>query len=325
MIIVTGGAGFIGANMIRALNAAGEDEVVVVDDLSDGRKFVNLVGCEIADYIDKDALLGELSGDGQQGAFARRLQQARAAIHMGACSSTTEWDGRMMMDVNYTYSTTLWRWCAEHGIPFIYASSASVYGGGEVFVEQPAHEAPLNMYGYSKYLFDQFVRRNPAPQQVVGLRFFNVYGPYEQHKGSMASVAWHFHQQLLEADEVRLFEGEDGYANGEQRRDFVYVEDVCNVLIWCIENPQVSGIFNVGTGRSQPFNDVARAVLDWHGRGQIDYIAFPEQLRGRYQSFTQADLTALRAAGYTAPFRTVEEGVKRYLDRVEQSHATRAL
>ena len=189
----------------------------------------------------------------------------------------------------------------------------------------PQHEAPLNMYGYSKYLFDQFVRRNPAPQQVVGLRFFNVYGPHEQHKGSMASVAWHLHRQLLEADEVRLFAGEDGYADGEQRRDFVYVEDVCEVLMWCLDNPQVSGIFNLGTGRSQSFNEVARAVIDWHGRGHIDYMAFPDHLRGRYQSFTEASLDALRAAGYSAPFRSVEEGVRRYLDHIQHSHAARAL
>ncbi len=322
MIVVTGGAGFIGANMIRALNAAGENDIMVVDDLTDGRKFVNLVSCEVADYVDKDAFLPLLAADAR-GALASALKQATAVVHMGACSSTTEWDGRMMMDVNYTYSTTLWRWCAEHGVPLIYASSASVYGGGEVFVEQPRYEAPLNMYGYSKYLFDQFVRRNQAPQQVVGLRFFNVYGPHEQHKGSMASVAWHLHQQLLEGDEVRLFAGQDGYADGEQQRDFVYVEDVCNVLTWCLEHPDVSGIFNIGTGKAQTFNDVARAVIAWHGRGRVNYIAFPAHLRGRYQNFTQANLDTLRAAGYTAPFRTVEEGVQRYLDYVQQSDAAR--
>jgi ADP-L-glycero-D-manno-heptose 6-epimerase len=199
-------------------------------------------------------------------------------------------------------------------VPYIYASSAAVYGGGQVFKEQPDCEAPLNVYGYSKLLFDQYVRRQKLKTQVVGLRYFNVYGPREQHKGSMASVAFHLNNQIHETGKVRLFEGCDGYDDGEQRRDFIYVGDVVEVNLWLMQNPQVSGIYNVGTGRSQSFNDVANAVVDWHGSGEIEYIPFPQHLVGRYQSFTEADMSALRAAGYSKDFATVEQGVKAYLD-----------
>ncbi len=310
MIVVTGGAGFIGSNIVKQLNQQGREDILVVDDLSDGTKFRNIADCEIADYMDKDAFLRRIEA-GED--FAAPIE---VIFHNGACSSTTEWDGRMMMQVNYDYSKALLHYCLERGIAFIYASSASVYGDGTVFREQRQFERPLNVYGYSKFLFDQYVRRllPRAGSQVVGLRYFNVYGPREQHKGSMASVAFHFNNQLLEQGKVRLFEGCDGYGDGEQRRDFVYVDDVVAVNLWLWAHPQVSGIFNLGTGRSQSFNDVARAVIDWHGRGAIEYIPFPEHLKGRYQSFTEADMNALRQAGYTAPFATVEEGVRRYLD-----------
>lgn len=318
MIIVTGGAGFIGANVVRALNLRGERDIVVVDDLTDGRKFLNLVDCDIADYLDKDEFLERLS----TGAAA---PAASAVVHMGACSSTTEWDGRFMMDVNYRYSKVLWQWCAEHGIPFLYASSASVYGAGTDFDEAAGVEAPLNVYGYSKHLFDQFVRRHACDNQVVGFRFFNVYGPREQHKDSMASVAWHFHQQLLIGDVVKLFAGTDGYGPGEQQRDFVYVEDVCAAVLWFLDNPEAGGIFNIGTGRAQSFNDVANAVIAWYDRGAIEYIPFPEHLRGRYQSFTEANLGGLRDVGCTAQFRSVEDGVRRYLDWLTQNHASNSV
>ncbi len=308
MIIVTGGAGFIGSNLVKALNARGIDEILVVDDLENGVKFRNLADCEIADYLDKDDFLAYLQA-------GKDFGRVEAVFHLGACSSTTEWDGRYMMRNNFEYSKQLLHWCQQHGAAFLYASSAAVYGGSSQFREERAVERPLNVYGYSKFLFDQYLRRHMASftSQVAGFRYFNVYGPREQHKGSMSSVAFHFDKQLGTGGSVRLFAGCDGYADGEQRRDFVYVGDACAVNLWFLEHPEISGIFNLGTGRSQSFNDVARAVIAWHGRGEIEYIPFPEQLRGRYQSFTQADISALRAVGYEAPFKTVEQGVPEYM------------
>lgn len=310
MIIITGGAGFIGSNIVKKLNEHGHTNILVVDDLSDGTKFRNLADCEILDYMDKDEFLNKISSD--EPAF----RHVQAVFHQGACSTTTEWDGRFMMRNNYEYSKSLLHFCLPRSIPFVYASSASVYGGGQIFREERAHEAPLNVYGYSKFLFDQYARRFMAEQkcQIVGLRYFNVYGPREQHKASMASVAFHFNNQIAAGQNVKLFEGCDGYGNGEQRRDFVYVDDVVNVNLWFLEHPNKSGIYNLGTGRSQSFNDIARSVVKWHGKGDIEYIPFPEHLKGRYQSFTQADISALRAAGYTHEFATVEQGVQRYLD-----------
>ncbi|PCH85598.1 MAG: ADP-glyceromanno-heptose 6-epimerase [Piscirickettsiaceae bacterium] len=308
MIIVTGGAGFIGSNIVQGLNAKGIEDILVVDDLTDGTKFKNLVDGRIADYMDKDDFLDSVLGGDLDDV------NIEAIFHEGACSSTTEWDGQFMMENNYEYSKTLFHFCQENNVPFIYASSASVYGGGSVFKEDLANEAPLNVYGYSKFLFDQYVRGQELTSQVVGLRYFNVYGPREQHKGSMASVAFHLNNQLLEKGEVKLFAGCDGYDDGEQVRDFVYVGDVVDVNLWFLDNPSVSGIFNCGTGKSQPFNDVAKGVLDYHQKGELSYIPFPDHLVGHYQSFTEADLTALRAAGYKGTFKTVSEGVKRYME-----------
>ena len=308
MIIVTGGAGFIGSNIVKALNERGRADILVVDDLTDGTKFKNIADCEIQDYLDKDEFLARVKkGDG--------FGKVEAVFHEGACSSTTEWDGRFVMDVNYEYSKALLHWCLEKGASYLYASSASVYGGGSVFKEEREYEQPLNMYGYSKFLFDQYVRRvlPTAHSQIAGFRYFNVYGPREQHKGSMASVAFHHNNQIKESGKVRLFEGCDGYDNGEQRRDFIYVGDVVAVNLWFMDHREKSGIFNLGTGRSQSFNDVARAVIAHHGKGEIEYIPFPEHLKGRYQSFTEADMGKLRAAGYDAPFKTVEEGVGLYM------------
>lgn len=312
MYIVTGGAGFIGSNLVRALLDRGYDNVVVVDDLEDGHKFVNISDLPIADYLDKDEFLDSLSSDK---AFANSVS---AIFHQGACSATTEWDGRYMMKNNYSYSKTLLHHCLQRHIPYIYASSASVYGGAKTFVEDPLFENPLNVYGYSKLQFDRYVRRSlaHADSQVVGLRYFNVYGPREQHKGAMASVAFHFNRQLLEDGEARLFSGSGGYDDGEQLRDFVYVDDACAANLWFLDHPDVSGIFNAGTGQAQSFNDVANAAISWHGKGKIRYIPFPGHLQGAYQSFTQADLTQLRAAGCDVEFRAVETGVKDYLDQL---------
>ncbi|GAB3678618.1 ADP-glyceromanno-heptose 6-epimerase [Salinisphaera aquimarina] len=316
MIIVTGAAGFIGSNIVAALNARGRTDILLVDDMSDGRKCLNLADLDFADYLEYDDLLARVEKGDDLGAID-------AVFHQGACSDTTEWDGRYVMDRNYRYSKSLHDWCVARGVPFIYASSASVYGMGPDFVETRAAERPLNMYAFSKFAFDQYVRAQ-APtvnSQVAGLRYFNVYGPREQHKGKMASVAWHFSGQIERDGECRLFEGSDGYGAGEQRRDFIYVGDCAAVNLWLLDNPRVSGIFNCGTGRSQTFNDVADAVIDWHGRGDKHYIAFPESLVGRYQSYTEADMGALRAAGYDRAFCSVAEGVTRYLDWM---HATPA-
>ena len=318
MIIVTGGAGFIGSNIVKALNLRGRSDILVVDNLSNGVKFKNLADCEIQDYLDKEDFIAQVKAGGRFGT------KVEAVFHEGACSSTTEWDGRYMLRNNFEYSKVLLNFCLDAKAAFIYASSASVYGAGCVFKEIREHEEPLNVYGYSKFLFDQYVRRAlpAAKSQIVGFRYFNVYGPREQHKGSMASVAFHLNSQVLDTGKVRLFEGCDGYGDGEQRRDFIYVDDAVDVNLWFLDHPDQSGIFNVGTGRSQPFNDIARAVVAWHGRGEIEYIPFPDHLRGRYQSFTEADISALRSAGYDRPFKTVEQGVALYMewlnDRAEE-------
>ena len=317
MIIVTGGAGFIGSNLVKALNARGRSDILVVDNLSTGTKFANLVDCEIADFIDKDDFIARVLKREQLGAAVE------AVFHEGACSRTTEWDGRYMMHNNFEYSKVLLHHCLDQRIAFLYASSAAVYGKGHTFGAAREHEMPLTVYGYSKFLFDQYVRRRlpEASSQVIGLRYFNVYGPREQHKGAMASMAFHFKRQLLEGDSIRLFAGTDGYADGEQRRDFVYVDDAVAVNLWFLDRPELSGIFNVGTGCSQSFNEVARAVIAWHGRGKIEYMPIPNHLEGRYQSFTEADIGDLRAAGYCGAFRTIEEGVALYMEWLNGSAA----
>ena len=313
MIVVTGGAGFIGSNLVKELNRRGHRDILVVDELSDGHKFVNLADCEIADYLDRDDYLDKVTGG--------EMPAPEVLFHQGACSTTTEWDGRYMMANNFEYSRQLLHYCQERSVPFIYASSAAVYGAGPVFSEGLEHEQALNVYGYSKFLFDQYVRRHmdTFSCQVAGLRYFNVYGPREQHKGSMASVAFHFNNQIRESGELRLFEGCDGYADGEQRRDFVYVGDAVNVNLWMWEHPQISGVFNCGSGRSQSFNEMAQAVINWHGKGEIRYVPFPEHLKNAYQSFTEADMSQLRRVGYDQPFLSVEQGVKAYLDQLAKA------
>jgi ADP-L-glycero-D-manno-heptose 6-epimerase len=320
---VTGAAGFIGSNLVRALNEHGVANVIAVDNLAHADKFANLVDCEIADYLDKREFLQKVADGELDGAL-------EAVLHQGACSDTMATDGRYMMENNYRYSLALLDFCADEEIPFLYASSAAVYGGARVFREAPEHEAPLNVYGYSKYLFDQVVRRRlaDAPAPVAGFRYFNVYGPNEAHKGRMASVAWHFFNQYRAEGRVKLFTGSGGYADGEQRRDFVSVEDVIRVNLHFLSRPQQSGIFNVGTGRAQSFNDVAESVINTCRRaggkpalsraelltqGAIEYVPFPAALKGKYQSFTEADLTALRGIGYDEPFLAVADGVERYV------------
>jgi ADP-L-glycero-D-manno-heptose 6-epimerase len=330
-IIVTGAAGFIGSNLVKALNERGETNIIAVDNLTKADKFKNLTDCEIADYLGKEEFLDLVLDGAFDGDIA-------AILHEGACSDTMETDGRYMMENNYRYTTSLFDFCQEEEAQFLYASSASVYGAGAIFEEKREHEGPLNVYGYSKFLFDQYLRRKwrNLAAQVAGFRYFNVYGPREQHKGRMASVAYHFFNQYRAEGRVRLFEGCDGYQNGEQRRDFVSIEDIVKVNMYFLENPDVSGIFNVGTGRSQTFNDVAVATVnscrqaasekpltlaEMNEQGVIEYVAFPEALKGKYQSFTQADISALRKAGYTDPFLTVEQGVARYVEALSASCA----
>lgn len=314
MIVVTGGAGFIGANLVKALNARGRDDVLVVDDLTDGTQFINLADCTLGDYLDKQdfrvRVEAALSGEPSD------LPPIEAIFHEGACSDTTEWDGQFMLDNNFEYSKVLLTYCQHKRIPFLYASSAATYGGSEVFVEAPEHEKPLNVYGYSKLLFDQYVRArwDTFTSQVVGFRYFNVYGPREQHKGKMASVAFHHHSQVSQAQNPRLFGAWEGYEAGMQSRDFVYVGDVVDVNLWFLDNPEVSGIYNLGTGRAEPFKAIAETVIDYYRRGEIEYIEFPDELKGRYQSYTRADISRLREAGYSAEFKTVHEGVSAYLD-----------
>ncbi|MGE5095686.1 MAG: ADP-glyceromanno-heptose 6-epimerase [Betaproteobacteria bacterium] len=322
-IIVTGAAGFIGSNLVKALNQRGVEDIVAVDNLKRAEKVANLADCEILDYQDKNDFIAAVR-DG------RMREDVTAVLHQGACSDTMETDGRYMMENNYRYSLDLMDWCEAREIPFIYASSASVYGGGRTFRESREHEAPLNVYGYSKFLFDQVVRRRGPGEraQVAGFRYFNVYGPREAHKGRMASVAFHFFNQYIGTGRVRLFEGSGGYEAGEQVRDFVSVEDVVRVNLFFLDHPEISGIFNVGTGRGETFNAVAHATINairssrdepdlsleqLRAGGAIEYIPFPAQLVGKYQSYTQADVGALRAAGYDTPFLGVEEGVGRYV------------
>lgn len=321
MIVVTGGAGFIGSNLVRGLNRRGYDNILVVDDLTEGDKFLNLVDGKIADYLHKDDFRQRL----QQGQFAN----IEAVLHQGACSDTTERDGHYMLDNNYRVTLEIFQYCQVAKVPLLYASSAAVYGAGPVYVEELSYESPLNVYGYSKFLFDQVLRRHldalSAP--VVGLRYFNVYGPHEQHKGRMASVAFHNMNQFRAEGHVRLFGGWDGYADGGQLRDFIHIDDVVDVNLHFLDHPEVSGIFNCGTGRAQPFNDVASTVvnalradagLEALSLAQqveqqlIRYIPFPDDLKGRYQSYTEADLSQLRAAGFTKPMRDVQTGVAEY-------------
>jgi len=320
-VVVTGAAGFIGSNLVLGLNRLGIDDVIAVDDMTDGPKYRNLLGAQISDYFDKSEFYTR---------FARaEFGRVDAVLHQGACSDTMEHDGRFMLANNYRCSKDLFDACQAQGAQLLYASSAATYGGSATFREEPEFERPLNVYGYSKLLFDNVVRRmlQAAGAQVVGFRYFNVYGPREQHKGRMASVAFHHHHQLRDSGKVRLFGEYGGYGPGQQSRDFVFVDDVVAVNLWFLQHPDRSGIFNLGSGRAQPFNDVALAMvnaarlrsgesalrLDAMVReGLVEYIPFPETLVGRYQCFTEADLSRLRGAGCEHEFADVATGVRRY-------------
>jgi ADP-L-glycero-D-manno-heptose 6-epimerase len=319
LTVVTGAAGFIGSQLVAALNRAGVTEVLAVDDLGNGAKVRNLAGTEIADYLDKRDFLAQLESGRLDGSID-------AILHQGACADTMETDGRYVMENNYAYSKAVFDWCQDEQVPLIYASSAAVYGPGREFGEVRENEEPLNVYAYSKFLFDEYVRKRLGERsaQVAGLRYFNVYGPNEAHKGRMASVAFQAFHQFRADGRVKLFVGSDGYEDGAQQRDFIHVEDAIGVNLWLLEHREVSGIFNCGTGRAQTFNAVAAAVIntledadlpvqEMVEKGFIEYIPFPSGLAGKYQSYTQADLARLREAGYGGSFRTVEEGVAGYV------------
>ncbi|MFZ5649809.1 MAG: ADP-glyceromanno-heptose 6-epimerase [Bacillota bacterium] len=317
MIIVTGGAGFIGSNIVKGLNEEGIDDILIVDNLRRGEKFKNLLALKFKDYCDKAVFLKNI----QEGKYDR--EKITAVFHQGACSDTMEYDGRYMLENNYEYSKELLHFCLGRRVPFIYASSASVYGSGRKgFSEDEACEEALNVYAFSKLLFDRYVRRvlPAAESQVVGLRYFNVFGPQENHKGRMASIVRQLYRQLVEEGVMRLFKGTDGYGDGEQKRDFIYVKDAVRVNLYFFANPDKKGIFNCGTGRARTFNDVAEAVIKVCGGGRVEYIEFPETLKGKYQNFTEADLTALvKEAGYAGGFWPLENAVADYCRHLERN------
>ena len=305
-IIVTGGAGFIGSNIVRALNERGRTDILIVDDLGGGDKFKNLIGLRFIDYQHKDDFIKTLDS----------LSNVEAVFHEGACSDTMEYDVNFMMKTNYDYSKELFKVCVKKQIPFIYASSASVYGTGKKgFLEEEACECPLNPYAFSKLMFDRYVRQfaDKVKSKVIGLRYFNVYGQQENHKGKMASIFYQIYKRMKLGGAPRLFKGTDGYGDGEQKRDFIYVKDVAKINLWCLDNAIANGIYNCGTGHAHTFNDVGKAMLEsMHSKLKITYCDFPDDLRGKYQSFTEADMQKLKAAGYKDGFTNFVIAVEEY-------------
>lgn len=304
MWIVTGGAGFIGSNLVEELNRRGRDDILIVDYA--GKESSNLRGLRFADLLSPAQFIAAV----ERGALPARIT---AVLHQGACADTTCTDERYMMDNNVHFSKTALVFALERRIPFVYASSAATYGASLRFEVSPENECPLNLYGRSKLIFDQHVRAllPAAASTVVGLRYFNVYGPREKNKGRMASMVYQLYSQLRESGRARLFEASGGYAAGEQRRDFVFVGDAVDVNLSFAEGPARQGIFNVGTGRARSFNEIVRCLAGRLGLGSgiIDYIPFPQGLREKYQNLTEADLTALRGGGYTKEFTSLEDGI----------------
>ncbi len=306
MIIVTGGAGFIGSNIVKGLNDLGEDRIIVVDNLKNAEKVKNLSSLKIYDYVDKEYFVNNQES----------FKGVRVIFHQGACTNTMEGDGRYVMNNNYEYSKRLLNFCMNAGIRFIYASSASVYGDGKKgFREERECERPLNVYAYSKFLFDEYVRRimESSPVQIAGLRYFNVYGPGEGHKGKMASVVYQFYNQIRRERKIKLFEGSERF-----KRDFVYVKDVVKINLFFYEREGISGIFNCGTGVARSFLEVAKIMKDICGDVEIEFIPFPEELKGKYQTYTCADLKRLREVGYEGEFTSLEEGIKEYIDKLKE-------
>ena len=316
MKIVTGGAGFIGSNIVKQLNNRGIDDILIVDDLTDGRKCRNLQGLAFYDYMDYEDFAQEMADDTFDCGYID------VVFHEGACSDTMNYDGRYMMKNNYEGSKNLLRYCMQRKIPFLYASSASTYGSGKHgFREVPECEQALNPYAYSKLQFDRFVRRilPLSKGQIVGFRYFNVFGPQENHKDRMASLIYQKYHELQKTGKITLFEGTGGFGNGEQVRDFIYVNDVVNVIFYFWEHPELSGIYNCGTGTGHTFNDFVHGIIEYCGKGTIEYVPFPEILKGKYQSYTQADTTKLMAAGYDRGFTLLHEAVKEYCSILEKS------
>jgi len=312
MLIVTGGAGFIGSAVVWQLNRQGIDDILVVDRLGETEKWRNLVPLRYRDYLRKDRFLAQVVED-------RVPFAVDGVIHMGACSDTTERDGDYLMENNFHYSCRVAEWAVANGIPMIYASSAATYGDGSLgFSDDDALSPrlrPLNFYGYSKQLFDLWVLRKGWEKKLAGLRFFNVFGPNEYHKGDMRSVVLKSFEQIRDGGRVRLFRSyRPPYGDGDQMRDFVYVKDAVDVIRWLVEHPEVRGIFNVGTGRARTWNDLVRAVFRAAGKEPaVDYVEMPESLRGQYQYFTEAPMEKLARAGCPLAFRSLEEAVADYV------------
>ena len=315
MIIVTGGAGFIGSNIVRALNERGRNDILIVDDLGDGDKYKNLIGLRFLDYRHKDDFLKTFMYSDNFGG------NVEAIFHEGACSDTMQYDVNFMMKTNYEYSKELLRFCIKKQIPLIYASSAAVYGTGKRgFREEEACENPINPYAFSKLMFDRYVRQllGVAKSKIIGLRYFNVYGPQESHKGKMASIFHQIYKRMKLGGGPRLFRGTDGYGDGGQKRDFIYVKDVAKINLWCLDNDVASGIYNCGTGHAHTFNDAAKAMIEsMHSKMRTTYCDFPDELRGKYQSFTEADMKKLTAAGYKEGFTNFVIAVDEYCKFLE--------